>query len=159
MTQTELRPNASGSDAGCACDGPCSTPTKFTINRRTAIGAGVAAGAALVAACSSTPTTSNAATAGTTLAKVADVPSGGSLVVTVGNAPYALAKKTDGTIVVHTGVCTHMQCAVAAANAQLKCPCHGSVFDALTGAVVNGPASQPLAEISVTEKDGSVVLA
>jgi cytochrome b6-f complex iron-sulfur subunit len=161
MTQTEQR---NLEPAGCACDGPCgTTASNFTINRRAAIGAGVVAGAALVAGCgSSTPTTAASTTtaaAGGPLAKVADVPDGGSLVVTVDKKPYALFKGADGKVVVHTGICTHMQCAVAASGTQLKCPCHGSVFDAATGAVVNGPANGPLASINITETGGNVVLA
>ena len=184
MTQTEFRTPDSAEQADCACASPCST-SSLNVNRRTAIGAGVVAGAALVTGCSSGTTattgttsaatkTSAAAPAGTAastsaaaptsagggeLAKSADVPAGGSLIVTVNKAPYALAKKADGTIVVHTAVCTHQKCAVAAAGAELTCPCHGSKFDAMTGAVLNGPAASPLAEVKVTESNGSIMLA
>lgn len=172
MTQTEFRTPDSAEQADCACTSPCST-SSLNVNRRTAIGAGVVAGAALVTGCSSgttaTTSTTSAATktsaaaptgaGGGELAKSADVPAGGSLVVTVNKAPYALAKKADGTIVVHTAVCTHQKCAVAAAGAELTCPCHGSKFDAMTGAVLNGPAASPLAEVKVTESNGSIILA
>jgi Rieske Fe-S protein len=99
-----------------------------------------------------------AAGTGTVLAKAADIPSDGSLVVTVDKAPYALAKKADGTITVHTGICTHMQCTVQAAGAKLHCNCHGSEFDAFTGEVLQSPAPSPLAQVSFQEKDGNVVL-
>jgi Rieske Fe-S protein len=45
-------------------------------------------------------------------------------------------------------ICTHQGCdaAVNASN-QVECPCHGSRFDS-NGAVVNGPATQPLPVLS-----------
>jgi Rieske Fe-S protein len=46
-----------------------------------------------------------------------------------------------------------MGCEVAASGA---CPCHGSKFNVETGAVLNGPAQQPLAEVPVTVSGGQV---
>jgi Rieske Fe-S protein len=40
---------------------------------------------------------------------------------------------------------------------ELDCPCHGSRFDALTGAVLSGPASSPLHKIPVQISGGQVV--
>jgi Rieske Fe-S protein len=37
------------------------------------------------------------------------------------------------------------------------CPCHGSTYDAATGAVISGPAPAPLATFPVTVVDGEVV--
>ena len=91
----------------------------------------------------------NAAPAGPRLAAVADIPSGGSLIVANGDQQIALARNADGTVVGHTAICTHQGCTVEADGASLRCPCHGSVFDAFTGAVVRAPANAPLAEISV----------
>lgn len=46
--------------------------------------------------------------------------------------------------------CTHQGCAVREpANGKIVCPCHGSQFN-LTGGVLQGPASQPLAGYQVT---------
>jgi len=40
---------------------------------------------------------------------------------------------------------------------RLLCPCHGSVFESFTGAVLNGPAREPLPEVPVrVEGDGVV---
>jgi 3-phenylpropionate/trans-cinnamate dioxygenase ferredoxin component len=38
----------------------------------------------------------------------------------------------------------------------LMCQCHGSRFDITTGAVINGPASEPLNVYEVRELEGSI---
>lgn len=55
-------------------------------------------------------------------------------------------------------VCTHQGCTPNLPNAQhrLECPCHGSVYRAADGTVVNGPARLPLRGIKLEVKDGSV---
>ncbi len=51
-----------------------------------------------------------------------------------------------------SSVCTHSGCAVnPPKDGQLYCPCHGSKFDAATGAVLNGPAVKPLPRYTVTK--------
>lgn len=142
--------------------------------RRAVLAGGGAAVAALAAACSSdpaptttnTPTGSSAAgsaagssvagsaagsSGATALAAVDDIPDGGSLV-----AGGVLLARTGDTVTGRSPVCTHMQCTVAAAMAEANCPCHGSKFNASTGAVLNGPATQPLPEVAVTVRDGQV---
>jgi Rieske Fe-S protein len=44
-------------------------------------------------------------------------------------------------------------------GAKLDCPCHGSQFDALTGAVLHGRASSPLHRVQVAVSAGQVVTA
>jgi Rieske Fe-S protein len=41
-------------------------------------------------------------------------------------------------------------------NGAISCPCHGSRFDAATGAAVQGPATRPLGEVAVVVRDGNV---
>jgi 3-phenylpropionate/trans-cinnamate dioxygenase ferredoxin component len=38
----------------------------------------------------------------------------------------------------------------------LMCQCHGSRFDVTTGAVINGPATEPLHVYEVQEADGEI---
>lgn len=46
--------------------------------------------------------------------------------------------------------CTHQGCAVSLVDDVLKCPCHGSKFDRSTGAVLRGPATEPLPALPVS---------
>ena len=63
----------------------------------------------------------------------------------------------SGDFVAYSAICTHRQCTVGYSDGNLACPCHGSVFDPTNGgAVVNGPATQPLPEIPVEVRNGEV---
>jgi thiosulfate dehydrogenase [quinone] large subunit len=50
-------------------------------------------------------------------------------------------------------VCPHAGCTVEYASSQnvIVCPCHGSLFNAATGAVEQGPAASNLATIKISE--------
>jgi Rieske Fe-S protein len=137
--------------------------------RRTVLaGAGAGAGLVLIAACSSgspgpdgTGGTGGGATlpSGEALTPLADVPVGGAVVVTVGGVPVVVAQPTAGEVRAFSATCTHQGCTVAADGAQLACPCHGSRYEAATGAVVTGPAPRPLPEIPVSVEGDRVVTA
>jgi Rieske Fe-S protein len=117
-----------------------------TLSRRALLvaGAGIAAaGVVGVAGCG--PEAS--ASPGDPLTRTADLAMGEATVVK-GVAVVALA---DGRFVGHSAICTHGGCTVAAdGGTTLRCPCHGSVFDAATGEVRKGPATRPLDEVAVT---------
>ena len=64
-------------------------------------------------------------------------------------ASLIIARPTSGTVAAFSAICTHQACTVVPAGKQLDCPCHGSVYNAITGAVINGPAPQPLHSVPV----------
>jgi Rieske Fe-S protein len=72
-------------------------------------------------------------------------------------APIVVARPTAGTAAAFSAICTHMGCTVTAAGKQLDCPCHGSQYNAATGAVLRGPAPKPLRAVAVHVVDGKVV--
>ena len=56
--------------------------------------------------------------------------------------------------------CTHRGCSLAngrLAGTTVTCPCHGSQFDVTSGAVLRGPAQQPVRSRSV-QVDGDDLL-
>jgi Rieske Fe-S protein len=91
---------------------------------------------------------------------VADVPVGQARIVEVGGQRLVLAQPTQGSFVALSSTCTHQGGAVEAGNGLvLTCPLHGSRFDAgRDGAVVNGPATEPLPSVPVTVEGDQLVL-
>ncbi len=96
-----------------------------------------------------------AAPGGKGLVTLADVPTGGGVVVE--SAKVVVVRDTGG-VHAFSAVCTHQGCLVSSVSGgSISCPCHGSVFDATTGKPTHGPATQPLAPVQVTVKAGEVV--
>jgi len=101
---------------------------------------------------------SSAGGAPAALTQLSDVPVGSALAVeTADGKGVIVAQPTAGTAVAFVNKCTHSGCAVAVKGKELDCPCHGSRFDALTGKVLEGPATEPLDTFAVTVTDGAVV--
>jgi menaquinol-cytochrome c reductase iron-sulfur subunit len=69
-----------------------------------------------------------------------------------------LVRSGDGQVTALDSTCTHLGCRVSwnAEAQELRCPCHGGVFDK-TGAVKDGPPPGPLASLA-TRIDGDRVL-
>ena len=93
---------------------------------------------------------------GPVLFALADIPVGGSVSAEAAGQPLLIAQPSSGTVVAYSAVCTHQGCVVAAQGMRFVCPCHGSQFDAATGAVLAGPASRPLTPVAVTVSGGDV---
>jgi len=94
----------------------------------------------------------------TRLAALHDVPQGGGLVLT--KADIVLVRQQADTVLGFSATCTHQGCTVdGVRDGHITCPCHGSVFDASTGAVVAGPAPRPLPKVAVVVKGDDVFTA
>jgi Rieske Fe-S protein len=53
-------------------------------------------------------------------------------------------------------ICPHAGCAVKLMKEGLLCPCHSSLFNATSGAVLRGPANQPLPRFEALEENGKI---
>jgi thiosulfate dehydrogenase [quinone] large subunit len=104
---------------------------------------------------SSAPATATTAAppSGTAIGHSSDVPVGGSASFTdpASGDPALVIQQTSGEFVAFDAVCPHAGCTVAYASSAkiIACPCHGSEFNARTGAVLQGPASSGLTAIRV----------
>jgi len=124
-------------------------------------GGGAAAGATTTTGAGATTTTAAGATtttgapqpAGKRLGPASDVPVGGSATFTdpASGNPGLVIQQTAGQFVAFDAVCPHAGCTVGYAKAAkvIACPCHGSEFDAQTGAVLQGPAASGLGTIKI----------
>ncbi len=74
--------------------------------------------------------------------------------------PAIVVRLADGSFAAFDAVCTHAGCTVGwdAASGTLVCPCHGAAFDpAAHGAVLAGPAVQPLVELPIAVDAGGTI--
>lgn len=86
---------------------------------------------------------SAASSAAGDLIKAAEIPVGGGTVFP--DLKVVVTQPTAGDYKAFSATCTHQGCSVeSVANNVITCPCHGSQFDAATGAVKQGPATRPL---------------
>jgi cytochrome b6-f complex iron-sulfur subunit len=133
--------------------------------RQVVVAAGAGAGALVVAACSGgsggsggSGDSGGSGSSGGVLAALADIPVGAAVAAKdASGKPIIVAQPSAGKAVAFSAICTHMGCTVAPAGKQLDCPCHGSQYNALTGAVLRGPAPKPLPSVPVHVADGNVV--
>ena len=89
------------------------------------------------------------------LAQLDQLPPGGGLVLT--DRRVVLTRDAAGTVRAFSATCTHQGCTVSdVRGGRIDCPCHGSRFDAATGAVVQGPATRALRPVPVVVRDAQV---
>jgi Rieske Fe-S protein len=93
---------------------------------------------------------------GTELAKTTDIPEGGGKVI----GDVVVTQPKAGEFKAYSSKCTHQGCAVKdIADGIIKCPCHGSQFNAADGSVKMGPATSPLPPTAITVVGDSIKLA
>ena len=101
------------------------------------------------------PSTSPTTVSGFLVARISDLKEGQLKIVTAKNLagrPVGVSLILQGSVVTaHSVICTHNGCIVAASGNQLVCPCHGSVFNGVSGAVITGLAKTPLATFKVAQ--------
>ncbi len=95
-----------------------------------------------------------------TLAK-ADAPAvGQGKNIKFGIRPALLIHHAEGKWSCFIATCTHLGCTVAykPAEKSIKCPCHGGIYDATTGANVSGPPPKPLTQLTVEENNDQLII-
>jgi len=120
--------------------------------------------AALVGSRFQSPSTSGASAAatGSAIAKLSDIAVGQSLNFQSADGTPAVLFRTKSGVFAYSRVCTHQGCSVEfkSKTSTLSCPCHGAQFDpAQGGAVIQGPARQPLPKINIRVNGDSIELA
>ncbi|MFC5146554.1 Rieske (2Fe-2S) protein [Streptomyces aureoversilis] len=69
-----------------------------------------------------------------------------------------VSQTAPGEYKAFSAVCTHAGCvADKVENGKVRCPCHGSEFDANTGKVLQGPAGAPLPAVPVKAVGGKLI--
>ena len=67
--------------------------------------------------------------------------------VTIGDLSLCVARLENGSLAAFDEWCTHEECQLSEGDLEgerVLCYCHGSEFDVQTGAVLRGPAVEPI---------------
>jgi 3-phenylpropionate/trans-cinnamate dioxygenase ferredoxin component len=86
-----------------------------------------------------------------TVAKASDLADGELRAFNVNGISVAVAN-VEGTLYAFGNICTHRRCPLAKGElegTEVTCPCHGSMFDVTNGAVLQGPAEEPVGSYAI----------
>ena len=67
----------------------------------------------------------------------------------------------NGSPIAFANMCTHEECDLAYGaldGEEIECDCHGSVFNVVSGAVLQGPATEPLPVFAVRVEGDDVLV-
>jgi len=144
--------------AGAACVAALAGCSRYNSNNG-GIAASQPAQSSSPPAASNNPSSgANASHGHPVLARTADIPVGGGKIL--GNKQIVITQPKAGSFDAFTAVCTHAGCTVGTvAGGTINCLCHGSKFSIANGSVVNGPATSPLAPVSIKVHGTSIVQA
>jgi Rieske Fe-S protein len=85
------------------------------------------------------------------VAHVGDIPVGGVKIISYPNDehPCFLLHPSEGTFLAFSRLCTHAACPTFYRPEEriFACPCHGGVFSAVDGSVLDGPPPKPLPQV------------
>ena len=94
----------------------------------------------------------------TTVGKVDELESRELAAFDLGAERVAIAR-VAGAYYAFGDTCTHLGCSLAEGELEeqtVTCACHGSQFDVTTGAVLRGPAREPVKSYGVRVQDGAL---
>ncbi|MBS2536800.1 Rieske (2Fe-2S) protein [Catenulispora sp. NF23] len=135
-----------------------SGPDRRSIMKAAAFVVVPVAGVGAVAACASSGGSSSKSASsvnGTVTVASSSVPVGGGFVDQNNN--IVVTQPTTGQYKAFSAICTHQGCTVGGVtNNRIVCPCHGSVFSATDGSVINGPATRPLSPMDAALNGANV---
>ena len=157
------------------CRAASTTPARRSVLQGAAL-VGLAGAAPLLTACggdeaatdagaTSSPSASDPESAAPSATSAAGISTGAvapgqAVLVEAAGTTVILAQPVAGEFKAYDTRCPHMGCKVAPAGAlALKCPCHGSAFDATDGSMTNGPATTGLTERTVTVDGDQLTIA
>lgn len=142
-TTTQAAPgtSAAGAPSSASASNPASTSDAAT-----------SAASASAEATSAAPTSAGGFTVPTS-----EIPVGGGKIFK--NKELVVTQPTAGSFKAFSAVCPHQGCIVYQIdNKKIICPCHASMFDIATGAVLSGPAQTGLAPEQASVAGGSVTV-
>jgi nitrite reductase/ring-hydroxylating ferredoxin subunit len=94
------------------------------------------------------------------VASIKDVPAGTMIGVESSGQKIVVAN-VSGSYYAIGNICTHRGCKLSQGTLnddKVQCPCHRSIFDIKTGAVVKGPATKPESSFKVRVDGDSLMV-
>ena len=94
-----------------------------------------------------------------TVGRADEITEGEAKAFPVNGAEIAVSR-VSGTLYAFSDICTHRACNLSMGGeidgTSITCECHGSIFDMTSGAVVEGPATEPVATFPVRDEGGEL---
>ena len=94
-----------------------------------------------------------------TVGKADEIAEGDASAFDVHGEQIAVAR-AGGALYAFSDICTHRACNLSMGGeidgTTIECECHGSIFEMTTGAVVKGPATEPIAVYPVSDEGGEL---
>jgi len=94
-----------------------------------------------------------------TVGRSDDIGEGEAKAFPVGGNEIAVSR-VGGTLYAFSDICTHRACNLSMGGeidaTSITCECHGSMFDMVTGEVLEGPATEAIATFPVRDEGGEL---